>query len=183
MNDFDRVIADLYPTMQKYFPRLSAYLMNLYATEPVKSCQKIHHQYVGLILFSFCNYLRYEKDLTHAFNYAFENLSKEEFLNKSYLGFKDGNLYDKKYSETYLYSLISDAVISFEIPLRKIQKTSKKKMDIFIDYLIKIINHISKHTDINSNLYCAEYLEQCFLYALRNNLEIYYEYQDSLKNK
>lgn len=183
MKEFDRVIADMYPTMQKYFPRLSTCLMNLYLKEPKAECQKIHHEYVNLILFSFCNFLRYEEDMTAAYNYAHENLSNEEFLNKSYLGFINGKLYDKKYSEDYLYSTIEDAVISFEVPLKELQRTSPKEIDIFMSYLLKLINQISKATDINSELYCNEYLEQCFLHVLKNNLETYFEYQDSLNNR
>ena len=183
MIDFDRIIADMFPTMKKYLPRTSSYLMNLYSTTPTRSCQKIHHQYVGLILFAFCNYMQYEEDLTAAYNYAHEKLSQEEFLNKNYLSFTDGKLYDKTYSESYLYSLIEDAVICFEIPLRDIAKTSPNEAEILMDYLIKITDHITKKTDINSELYCAEYLEQCFLKLLRNNLELYFEYKHSLNNK
>ena len=83
MENFDKVIAEMYPTMKKYLPRLSSYLMNLYSKNPTKTCQKIHHHYVGLMLFSFCNYFKYDEDLTKAFNYAYENLSQEDFINKS----------------------------------------------------------------------------------------------------
>lgn len=182
MKEFDSTIAELYPTVKKYLPRLSSYLMNLYSTEPTKTCQKTHHQYVGLMLFSFCNYFRYDEDLTKAYNYAHENLSQEEFFNKNYLSFIDGKLYDKTYSPDYLSSLIEDAVISFELPFREIQKTSPDEMDTFMNYLLKVSDHICKNTDINGELYCAEYLEQCFLHMLKDNLEIYFEYKDSLTN-
>jgi len=183
MNEFDLTIAELYPTMKKYLPRLSSYLMNLYFKTPTKSCQKIHHEYVSLMLFSFCNYFRHDEDFTKAYNYAHENLSQEDFLNKNYLSFIDGKLYDKTYSSDYLYSLIEDAVISFELPFKEIQKTSPKEMEIFLKYTSKAITHISNNTNINGDLYCAEYLEQCFLHMLRNNLEVYFEYKDSLNNK
>ncbi len=183
MSNFDRTIADMYPTLKKFLPRTSSYLMGLYANNPKEQCKKIIHQYVGLILFSLCNYFKYDEDFTKAYAYAHQSLSNEDFLKKSYLDFTDGKLYDKTYSEEYLYSLIEDAVISFEIPLKEIQKTSPQEMDIFMKYLLKSINHIIKNTDINSKLCCAEYLEQCFITALKNNLEIYFEYQDSLQNK
>lgn len=183
MKDFDRIIADMFPTMKKYLPRTSSYLMNLYADTPTKACQKIHHQYVGLMLFSFCNYFQYDEDLNKAYNYAYENLSQEEFTNKSYLSFIDGKLYDKTYSSDYLYSLIEDAVICFEIPLQDIAKTSPQEIEIFINYLIKVSNYIEKNTDINGEITCAEYLEQCFLKLLKNNLEIYIEYQNCLNNR
>jgi len=183
MEKLDRVIAQLHPSLKKFLPRTSSYLMNLYSKEPTKSCQKIHHEYVKLILFSFCNYIQYDEDLTKAYEYAYDCLSQEEFLNKNYLGFIDGKLYDKTYSEDYLFSLIEDAVISFEIPFKNIQKTSPNEVGIFMNYLLKIINHISENTNINSELYCSEYLEQCFLHILKNNLEVYFEYQNSLKNK
>lgn len=183
MKEFDLTIAELYPTMKKYLPRLSSYLMNLYFKEPTKSCQKIHHQYVGLILFSFCNYFRYDEDLTKAYNYAYENLSQEDFLNKNYLSFIDGKLYDKTYSPDYLSSLIEDAVICFELPFKEIEKSSPGQMDSTMEYILKAVSYVSKNTNINGELTCAEYIEQCFLHMLKNNLEIYFEYKDSLRNK
>ena len=183
MKELDYTIAELYPTIKKYLPRISSYLMNLYSSEPKATCQQIHHQYVGFMLFAFCNYFRYDIDFTKAYNYAHENLSQEEFNNKLYLSFIDVKLYDNTYSFEYLSSLIEDAVISFELPFKDIQKTSPGKMDTYMEYLLKAINHISENTDINSELYCAEYLEQCFLHMLKNNLEVYFEYKDSLNNK
>ena len=113
MKELDFTIRDLYPTMKQYLPRFSSYLMDLYSTVPQKACQKVHHQYVGLMLFSFCNYFRYDEDFAKAYNYAHENLSQEEFFNKNYLSFIDGKLYDKTYSPEYISSLIEDAVICF----------------------------------------------------------------------
>ena len=183
MKEIDLTIAEMYPTMKDYLPRLSSYLMNLYSDKPEKACQKTLHQYASLILFSFCNYFRYDEDLANAYNYAYENLSQEEFVNRNYLSFIDGKLYDKTYSMEYISSLIEDAAICFEIPFAEIQERSPGKMDMFMTYIINTINHIYKNTDINSELYLNEYLEQCFLIALKNNLEIYFEYKDSLTNK
>ena len=83
MYELDKTIAEMYPTMKTYLPRLSSYLMNLYLDEPQKQCQKHLHQYVKLILFTFSNFLRYEEDLSAAHNYAYECLSQEEFLKKN----------------------------------------------------------------------------------------------------
>jgi len=183
MKESDYTIAEMYPTMKKYLPRLSSFLMNLYSIEPQKECQRTLHKYIKLILFSFCNYFRYDEDLTAAHNYAYKCLSQEEFLNKDYLSFIDGKLYDKTYSEDYLSSLIEDAVISFELPFKEIQIISPKQTNNFMKYLLKVINEISKNTNINENLYCSEYLEFCFLHMLKNDLDLYFEYQDSLNNK
>ena len=182
MNKYDSIIADMYPTMKKYLPRLSSYLMDLYSTEPTRSCERFNHLYVGLILYSFCNFFKYDAELSKAYNYAHENLSQEEFTNKCYLSFTDGKLYDKTYNPMYLYSLIDDAAISFNLPLIEIEQEKPEETEIFIGFIIRIINHLSSKTDLNSDLYCAEYLEQCFLTSLKKNLEIYFEYKDSLKN-
>ena len=183
MNKFDKLIADLYPTMKQLLPRLSSYLMDLYSTEPTRSCEKVNHLYVGLVLYSFCNFFTYDAEFSKAHTYAYENLSQEEFTNKSYLSFIDGKLYDKSYNEMYLYSLIDDAAISFELPLIEMKQIKPEEAEILIGYIIRIINYLSSKTDLNSDLYCAEFLEQCFLNSVKKNLELYFEYNDSLQNR
>lgn len=183
MSKLDTVIAEMYPIAKKYFPRLSSFLMLLYADSPKKNSQKMHREYISLILFSFCNFMKYDQSMAKAFDYAYENLSQEDFLKKNYLGFLDGKLYDKTYSEKYLYSLIEDSAISFQTPLNELKKTSPEEVDVFMKYLLQVIDHVTSKTNVNGDIYCSEYLEQCFLFALRNNLEIYFEYEDSLNNK
>ena len=183
MKEFDKMIAEMYPTMKEYLPRLSSYLMNLHMDEPTKDCQKVLQIYANLIMVSFCNYFKYQDYLTIAYDYAKKSLSNEEFANKNYLKFIDGKLYDKTYSPEYLNSLLLDAAISFDIPIIDNIASSPETMINYVEYLINIINHIQKKTNINSELYLTEYLEQCFLNFVKSNLETYIEYEDSLQNK
>ena len=183
MKQLDEVIAEMYPTMKKYLPRLSSFLMGMYAADHKMACQKIHHQYISIILFSFCNFLKYQEALTEAYNYAYENLSNEDFKNKPYLKFVDGKLYDKMYDEFYFYTLIESAEISYESQIKSLKPVLKKNMDTLIDYLDKVTSYVINETDINGELTCAEYIEQCFIHSLANTLELYTDYENSINDK
>lgn len=171
MKSFNEVIAENYPTVKKYFPRLSSYLMT-----HIMNDQKTDKHTTSFIdksenlMLVLCNFILYDNDLKNLYNYALSKLTSEDVLNKNYYDFIDGKLYDKDLSTDFLTSQIEDSVIYLEAILDSMKKKCPELANVS-SHLNICAKHIIKHTDANSDLYLCEYLELSFLYIYTNLYE------------
>lgn len=161
--------------LKEYFPRLSNYLMSHLMDSPKNVKHQKFQKNSEYLLFVLSNFIMAETNLKDIYAYANEKLVNTDVLNKSYLSFVDGRLYDSDYSSNYVIGEIQYSVMYLEILLSNLQSSLKNKGIDIIKHLNLCTKKVVDDTDINSDLYLNEYLEQSFLNILLNTLDDIFE--------
>jgi len=168
----NQVISNNYQEAQNYFPRLSKYLMNILAnTKPEKVCQVVNYRNVEMFLYYLCAVIEAKSTYTDAFNYLQSQLTDEELINKNYLDFKDGYLYDKHFNQNYFLATIQESAVDLVMFFLEVEQGSVFDFDIFKNSVNKILTNQLKNSNIQEDIYSNEYIELTYMQNVLNALE------------
>lgn len=170
-NFVETVIMNNFHEAQRYYPRLSKYLMGLLAGDvkefPLSRCQIVNYYNAKHFLYHLCVIVEMQDDYIQAFDYFVSKLTNEELKNKNYLDFEDGYVYDCQMNQNYFALKLQDASFTFYEFFKELEQISEDfNYDIFRTSVMKILNNQISTVNMESRMQSNEYVEMCFMHAL-----------------
>lgn len=171
-NFVEEVISNNFQEAQRYFPRLSKYLMSYFMGENDEfndiTPENIAKYYnVQHFLYHLCVVVEIKDDYIQAFEYFVSKLTQEEFKNKNYLDFEDGYVYDFQMNQNFFYLKLQDASFSFYEFFRELSDISSSfSFKNFKNFALDVLNAQIASIKMDSKMQSNEYVEACFMQAL-----------------
>lgn len=171
-NFVEEVIANNLQEAQRYFPRLSKFLMSYFmgeddsfnniTPETIAKYYNVQH-----FLYHLCVVTEIKDDYVEAFEYFVSKLTNEEWKNKNYLDFEDGYVYDFQMNQNFFYLKLQDACFSFYEFFRELSDISSSfNFKQFKNFVLEVLDEQIKTIQMDSKMQSNEYVEVCFMQAL-----------------
>ena len=176
INNVEHYIANNFNDVQKYFPRLGHYLLNLTSQEPpIQPCKLSNYLSAKMFLYLLC-FVCDRKLMYIKAHKEFENLITTEKLPGSYLKFNDGYVYSKSYNEATFQMLIEDTAMDVNFAANDIINSANVhilNLTTFRNVVLKILkSQINDCLEDMEDMCSNEYLEMCFMQSLTNVIKV-----------